>query len=52
MESSYAYNTNKQLQDEETSKQSEEEDILNYCFANADRDAAISPRQQHNNKTM
>ncbi|KAG5573539.1 hypothetical protein H5410_063305 [Solanum commersonii] len=49
-------NTNKQLQvgdDEDISEEGEEdeEEMLDYCFANAVRNADISPRKQCNNKT-
>ncbi|KAG5610905.1 hypothetical protein H5410_022186 [Solanum commersonii] len=48
--SSFSTNRFANLQDEETFEESEEEDMLNYCLANAARDADISPRQQRNNK--
>uniref|UniRef100_M1D9K9 NB-ARC domain containing protein n=1 Tax=Solanum tuberosum TaxID=4113 RepID=M1D9K9_SOLTU len=39
------------LDDEDISEEGEEEEMLDYCFATAARNADISPRQQHNNKT-
>ncbi|KAG5608472.1 hypothetical protein H5410_019753 [Solanum commersonii] len=48
--SSFSTNRFANLQDEDTFEESEEEDMLNYCFANAVRDADISPMQQRNNK--
>ncbi|KAH0692243.1 hypothetical protein KY285_019340 [Solanum tuberosum] len=48
--SSFSTNRFANLQDEDTFEESEEEDMLNYCFANAARDADISPMQQRNNK--
>ncbi|KAG5611733.1 hypothetical protein H5410_023014 [Solanum commersonii] len=44
--SSFSINRFANIQDEDTFEESEEEDMLNYCFANATRDEDISPRQQ------
>ncbi|KAH0724603.1 hypothetical protein KY289_000461 [Solanum tuberosum] len=43
--SSFSTNSFANLQDEDIFEESEEEDMLNYCFANAARDADISHRQ-------
>ena len=43
--SSFSTNRFANLQDEDTFEESEEDDMLNYCFANAARDADISHRQ-------